>query len=775
MSNRTRLSYFRVSRVAFMLIIGAVGLMFVANSASAAEVSIFDSVKEFFGLQDLVSGPDDKREAPNTALTPGNLVVVQIGDGNPLPTGVSAPVTLIEYTTAGAIAQTIAVPSTGSSPRLTLDGTSSQEGHLVRSSDGRYLTFTGYDVAAGAPQGTYILPATPRVIGRIGLEGMLDLTTAYTDGSIGAVRSAVSTNGTDIWTTNSQVGLRYKTFGSSGTSTQVASVPTNSRVVKVFNGQLYMTAGSTGFSCVNTVGIGTPTGTGTTVTPLPGMACSGGSPFSFSISPDGNTMYVADDGLAGSNGGIQKWIKSGGTWSNPYTLLNTGAATTPVRGLTTDWSGVNPIIFATTFTTPTGSVNTVISVVDTGAASTATTIATSAANTHFRGIDFTPVSLGPTPTATPTNTPTVTPTATATFTPTATNTATATATNTATATATATATSTPSGADSVAGTVTYGNAAAPPKFISNATVTGTGSPNVTTTTALIGATAGQFTLTGFGAGSYTVGVTKTTGQNSITSNDAARIAQHVAGTVLLTTDNQKVTADVSNNGTLSSNDAALIARFVAGLGAPIGITNTWRFFLPPGPTFPVGASPTTRSYTPPIGNPTGQDFVGLLAGEVTGNWAPGNARPAQGPEKTTAVAAPSLVTPADNEVIIPVAVTGAVNKGIISYEFDLRYDPTVIQPQADPVDLARTASRGLTAVANPNEPGLLRVVMYGAYPIYGNCVLLNLRFTAVGAPGSVSPLTWERIMFNEGDPGTTASDGQVELSAAAPNTSTDDR
>jgi hypothetical protein len=127
------------------------------------------------------------------------------------------------------------------------------------------------------------------------------------------------------------------------------------------------------------------------------------------------------------------------------------------------------------------------------------------------------------------------------------------------------------------------------------------------------------------------------------------------------------------------------------------------------------------------------------------------------------------VTPADSEVIVPVAVTGAANKGIISYEFDLRYDPAVIQPQAEPVDLAGTASRGLTAVANANEPGLLRVVMYGAYPIDGNGLLLNLKFTAVGAPGTVSPLVFERMMFNEGDPGTLATDGAVELSASAPN------
>ena len=45
--------------------------------------------------------------------------------------------------------------------------------------------------------------------------------------------------------------------------------------------------------------------------------------------------------------------------------------------------------------------------------------------------------------------------------------------------------------------------------------------------------------------------------------------------------------------------------------------------------------------------------------------------------------------------------------------------------------------------------------------------VLIAAITAVGAVGSVSPLTWEKIMFNEGSPQTMAADGQVELLAAA--------
>ncbi|MBK8464752.1 MAG: hypothetical protein IPL32_02895 [Chloracidobacterium sp.] len=256
----------------------------------------------------------------------------------------------------------------------------------------------------------------------------------------------------------------------------------------------------------------------------------------------------------------------------------------------------------------------------------------------------------PTNTATATSTSTFTPTstATATDTPTPTSTSTSTATNTATVTSTNTPAATPTngGTSSIAGTVTYGNPASPTtKFISNATVASTvGSPLVTTTTAAPGGTAGQYTLTGFGAGNYTVGVAKTTGQNGVSSADAARIAQHVAGSNIIPTSRQRIAADVTNNGALSSTDAAQIARFVSGLGAPVGLTNQWRFFVPSvtEPTFPIGASPTTRSYTDPIGVQTGQDYIGILVGEVTGNWAAGPLRPAAGPERSTAIAARDL-------------------------------------------------------------------------------------------------------------------------------------
>lgn len=333
-------------------------------------------------------------------------------------------------------------------------------------------------------------------------------------------------------------------------------------------------------------------------------------------------------------------------------------------------------------------------------------------------------------------------------------------------------TPTPEETPSISGTVTYGNAAAPPKYISNVTVNAAGSPPLTAFTGVPGPNAGQYTLTGFGSGSYTVSLAKTTGQNSITSNDAARIAQHVAGILLLTTNNQRVSADVTGNNAISSQDAAKIAQFASGLPfSPPNLSGTWRFFVPPGPTFPVGSSATTRVYNDPIGIQTGQDYNGLLIGEVTGNWVPSAARPAgdepsavsSAPERGVDIELPNMETRAGKQFVVPVHVQGAVAKEIISYEFNLRYDASAIRPTASPVDLRGTASRGLVVVTNVLEPGLLRVIVYGPMPIDEDGVLLNLRFTSIGKRGAVSPLSWERVMFNEGEPRVNAVPGQIKL------------
>ena len=338
----------------------------------------------------------------------------------------------------------------------------------------------------------------------------------------------------------------------------------------------------------------------------------------------------------------------------------------------------------------------------------------------------------------------------------------------------------------VSGTVTYGNAIGspmPPRFVKNVSLASTsGMPPVGP---VITGTPGTYTLTGFGMGPYTIKPTKPGGATTaITSNDAARIAQGVAGSLPFVSQNQRFAADVTGNGAISSQDAAKIAQFVAGLpfSAP-NLTGQWKFFVTGAPS-PLPTPPQTyndsRSYPMGVtGSLTGEDFVGILVGEVSGNWNPAtHPRPVDsgpwtvnsedGGETRPITITTQNVSAADKEIVVPVNVLGVADKGIISYEFDLRYDPSVIQPLENPVDVIGTVSRGLSIVVNAKERGLLRVVAYGAMPIGGDGVLLNLRFSAVGAFGSVSPLIWERIMLNEGLH-LDAISGQVKLSASNHN------
>ena len=150
-------------------------------------------------------------------------------------------------------------------------------------------------------------------------------------------------------------------------------------------------------------------------------------------------------------------------------------------------------------------------------------------------------------------------------------------------------------------------------------------------------------------------------------------------------------------------------------------------------------------------------MLGRLA--VRSRQKPGGS---EGPERNTSVELPNIAVQADKEITIPVTVTGIADKDVISYEFDLRFDPSVMQPQINTVDLNGTVSRGLAFVTNKEEPGRMRVVMYGPMPIDGDGVLLNLRFIAVGKPAAMSPLIFESFMFNEGLP-MTATEGKVEL------------
>jgi hypothetical protein len=332
--------------------------------------------------------------AAQSQFASGDLVVVRVGTGTSALTSASTAVFLDEYTPAGNRVRTIAFPTApaGSNQPVTLAGTSASEGGLTRSVNGRYLSMGGYAAAAGvAVVGSSSSATVSRVVARIDGAGTIDATTRFLqafDGS--SIRGAVTADGAEFWASGNSLnagaaGIEYIALGSYGGGTQILATPNNTRCVAIYNGQVYATSGVNNYTAVFTVGSGLPTMGGQTTTLLRGFPTTGGSPYAFAFDTSLTICYLADDRATSSGGGVQKWVWRDTIWALAATFSS--GQLSGVRGLTVDWSGPHPNIYATTAVS---SANQIVLFTDTSSTPAPVVIATADSNTAFRGIAFAP-------------------------------------------------------------------------------------------------------------------------------------------------------------------------------------------------------------------------------------------------------------------------------------------------------------------------------------------------------------------------------------------------
>jgi hypothetical protein len=275
-------------------------------------------------------------------FTAGDLVLYRVGDaGDAAGTTAATDVWLDEYTEAGALVGSMEMPTNtiALQDALTAQGNSTSEGLLTISPNEQYIALTGYGVTpGGATPSTAASTTDNRVVGIVNVSnGHLDTSTALTDASTASsFRSAVTTDGTNIWVDGGAGGVRYTTIGST-TSTALTNQITNLRQLEIYptaanpSGQLMLGTASGSAVRIGTVGSGLPTTPGQTITALPGTSgTSPSGPYAFvqltlggGSVPD--TMYVADDG----NSSVEKWSLESGSW------VETGSeAMTAPRGIT---------------------------------------------------------------------------------------------------------------------------------------------------------------------------------------------------------------------------------------------------------------------------------------------------------------------------------------------------------------------------------------------------------------------------------------------------------
>jgi hypothetical protein len=322
-------------------------------------------------------------------FTSGNLVVVQTS-GSVSKAG--SPVTLKEYSPSGAPGTTVAIPATGSTPMQMAAGSGGSEGFITRSADGTALMLAGYATSTSYPVDITVTTsaAAPRAIFKVDAFGNYSMVgSSTTNYSANDIRGAI-TDGTNYWASGaSNINVDGIDYYGPGTPAALG-VSAKAYGLQIFNNQIYFStqktlAGVTPNFGIYSLGIGLPTSG--TITPTLVINTGAATPEDFSFSPAGDICYIAIN-LNTPVGGIQKWTNNGSGWTLAYTL-GTGATNIGAYGLVVDYSGANPIVYATSNESNTVG-NRIIKIVDTGAGSSATTLVTGAANTWFHGITFSP-------------------------------------------------------------------------------------------------------------------------------------------------------------------------------------------------------------------------------------------------------------------------------------------------------------------------------------------------------------------------------------------------
>ena len=338
-------------------------------------------------------------------FTPGNLVVVRVGTGSAALSSAATAIFLDEYTRSGTFVQSVALPTAlnGNNHSLTLSGTASSEGSVVLSVNGQLLTLAGYDAAPGLAS-VASDSTTNRTVATVSANGTVNTSTGFFVGSAykkNNIRGAVTNDGTAFWCSGAGSGTSggswYLPSGSFTSSpVDISSTISSTRVINIFDGQLYASSSSSSFHGINSIGTGIPVTSAQTSVNLAGMpgADTASSAYGFYFfdldpnTPGVDVVYICDD-RSTTNAGILKYSLVNGNWVSNGNISSqlglrgiTGYATCKGTQLfisgtggvynLKDTSGYNQTI--------TGSLNQLV---------------TPATNTVIRGIAFAPGTTGP--------------------------------------------------------------------------------------------------------------------------------------------------------------------------------------------------------------------------------------------------------------------------------------------------------------------------------------------------------------------------------------------
>ena len=342
------------------------------------------------------------------SFAPGQLAVLRVGNGDISLRLKQAPVFVDQFDPTrfnDSPVLTVAIPTNGPKA-LFFNGHAATEGNLTRSADHRLLAFAGYTgvdllQTSGVPSQLEI----PRGFGTLGsAAGSFTLVYSSNTWYEAANPRGVATDGAgNFWGCGNLHGTTYYNPVSAAQPFEFKTL-LNTRAIKIISQTLYASINAADGLDTDDAGgiynyvsgstpVALPKDAGCTMNLLLASNPSYKKTAGFDLNSAGTIAYLADTAA-----GIQKYVKAGGEWKFVYNFnipqvipadQNNAAG---CFGVTVDFSGANPVVYATT-TEGWGGANSnrVVRIVDIGAASTVATIAqATSTNIAFRGIEFTP-------------------------------------------------------------------------------------------------------------------------------------------------------------------------------------------------------------------------------------------------------------------------------------------------------------------------------------------------------------------------------------------------
>ncbi|MBC8182392.1 chitobiase/beta-hexosaminidase C-terminal domain-containing protein [candidate division KSB1 bacterium] len=207
------------------------------------------------------------------------------------------------------------------------------------------------------------------------------------------------------------------------------------------------------------------------------------------------------------------------------------------------------------------------------------------------------------------------------------------------------------------------------------------------------------------------------GNDQIQPLDASSVLRNTVGILDFTNPNRdSIAADVSGNAAVKSLDASYILRYISNL-----ITS-----------FPV-EQPLLGNKQLNISN----NRTGVSVGFIT---------------------QAQFTHQQDSSVIVPIEIGDFGGKNIFSADIKLAYNPNILKAK----NASTTGTVGQSwgsAVYRVIDSGKILIAMAGIQPLSQSGILVNITFDVLGSPDETSPLTFEELLLNEGDPASVIQDG----------------